>query len=83
MPRVSAPAIFKEGEEEDGDDDDDDKEVVERFENEEEGLEAAEAGEKNDIDIAGELRPDVDETAVDEEVTEDEAIKRYVLAHLA
>jgi hypothetical protein len=81
MPRASAPGFVeekvfeKEGEVEEGDSALVDEEVA--------AAAAAEAAdEKTDMDIAGEFLPEVDVTTADVDVIEDDAIKRYVLAHL-
>ena len=80
MPRASAPEFVeekvfeKEGEVEEGDSALVDEEVA--------AAAAEAADEKNDMDIAGEFLPEEDVTTADVDVTEDDAIKRYVLAHL-
>ena len=85
MPRASAPGVEveeednEEEEEEKVDDVDDDK-----VENGDDFAVAEAAEEKNGIDIAGEFLPEVDDRIADiVDAAEEEAIKRYVLAHLA
>lgn len=81
MPRASAPGVEEvEEEEEKGDDDvDGDKD-----ENGGDFATAEAAEEKNGIDIAGEFLPEVDDRIADiVDAEEEDAIKRYVLAHLA
>ena len=84
MPRASAPGVEveeedNEEEEEKVDDVDDDK-----VENGDDFAVAEAAEEKNGIDIAGEFLPEVDDIIADiVDAAEEEAIKRYVLAHLA